>query len=614
MTRRQHLQLLAAGALGAAPAREDFDGFFFEIVRGFVRNARATSPSYAVCDFPDGTKLKTCLAHSGKTYIGVARMLPALASFRAAGRNIPGIDLDAILLAIFRHSFDPAHPDYWEEPPPDRVNQRQVEASLVAWSLWRLGDRFLARLTPRERANVQAWLASCTRVVERKHNHAWFSAINHAGRLALAPRWKEFSGDEAWMLEDLAALDAMGSPGDGWYSDSLTLPIFDYYNFWTFASHFLQWNQMIGARYPRLAARFAERLRPFLEKTPHFFGANGCHALMGRSLIYRWGVLTPLVEAYEQKLWPHSPGLLRAIVRRSLDFHRAIGSYDAEAGKLRETYSAGGTRSVREMYIDNGHPYWSMQAYSFLALPRTDPFWSAPEEPLPIDRGDFLVRFEGPRMLLAGARDSGQVRWIQAQPAYHHLRYRDKYIKFSYSSHFAFNILPEEDRCPWDNALVFRNPATGHMAARAQSKGELTRDGVRTQWRTELDGRTIEVVTTLRLAGEFEARVHEVRGAGGFEVLEGGCALGLEDGEEPRGAHSLTARNGYMIAAWNLGGFDSLTVETVSGANVIWPRAAVLTLRAKGADQMTLRSLHYASPKPLAALEDRAREIRKSLA
>ena len=327
-TRREHIlaALASLGGFDIEAANAPLSSMFEKVVRGFLRNAQATSPSYAVCDLPGGTKLKSCVAKSGKTYIGIARMLPALASCYSGGFAIDGVDLNAILLATFRNAFDPGHPDYWEEPPPEKANQRQVEASLVAWSLWRLGDRFLEQLTPPERSDIQRWLASCTRLAERKHNHAWFSAINQAARLFLQRRWPEFSGDEEWMLADLKALDAMASPGDGWYQDSLTLPIYDYYNFWTFASHFLEWNQIAGERYPQLARQFQQRLRLFLDKVPYFFGANGSHALYGRSLIYRWAVLTPLVQAYEQNLWPHSAGLLRRIVRGSLEFHEGIAA------------------------------------------------------------------------------------------------------------------------------------------------------------------------------------------------------------------------------------------------------------------------------------------------
>lgn len=578
--------------------------FFKEILDGYLRNAKATSSSYAVCDFPGGTKIPSCLTPGGKTYVSVARMLPALASYASP-------ELDPILLATFRNAFDPAHSDYWGEPAPNRTDQRQVEASLVAWSLWRLGDRFLSQLTPQERARIQKWLASCTVVPERRHNHAWFSAINQAARLALARKWKEFSGDHQWMMDDLKALDAMASAGDGWYADSLTLPIFDYYNFWTFASHFLEWNQIAGARHPQIAARFKERLQLFLKNAPYFFAANGSHVLYGRSLIYRWACLTPLVQAYEQGLWPHSPGLLHRIVRRSLEHHRSIGSYDAMAGKLRETYSADGCPDIREFYVDNGHPYWAMQAYSFLALPPTDAFWTSIEEPLPIERADFRVRLEGPRMLLLGDRRSGQVRWIQAQGTYPHIRYRDKYIKFSYSSHFPFNVNADEKKAPWDAALVFRNPQTGNTAARAGiGESRLLDDGVRIVWWTELDGRRIDAATEVRTRGEFELRRHEIKGAEGFEALEGSAVLGFGRAdtivlERAGNAQLLRGKNG-AVATWIVEGYQAIEkTEEFFGRrdlNVIHARSAVNTLRAAPVPRV-LASLHYASPKPLSFRE-----------
>lgn len=635
MHRRRYLKSCVAGlAVGllrpdpliAADPSTAFDNYFIEILEGFLRNARRTSSSFAVCDFLDGTILKSCVARSGKTYISVARMMPAMAAWVAGGKQPSRfgperLELRAVLKQAFRNAFDPQHPDYWEEPPADRASQRQVEACLVAWALYLLGDRFLAELTSRDRANIQAWLASCTRFPERKNNHAWFHAINNAARLVLSERWKEFQGDEQYMREDVEALDALGSAGDGWYSDSPLMPIFDYYNFFTFPSHFLVWNQIAGSRYPDLARPFLQRLRLFLDKAPYFFAGHGGHVLFGRSLIYRWAVLMPLVLAYQQQLWPHSPRLLRRIVRRNLEYHWQLGAYDRERGKLRETFSAEGTVDIREAYVDNGHPYWTMLPFPFLTIPARDPFWTASEEVLPVERGDFTVRFEGPRMMLVGTKASGQVRWIQSQNAHYRPYYRDRYIKFSYSSHFPFNVLSDPVHAPWDSTLVFRNPATGHVAARSSVKaGELTGDGVEVRWSCELDGMQFEVLSTVRVAGEFEARKHIVTAPpeavhAGIEVIEGSAALGLSQGEafeqerEPRWL-AIRTRDGRLVATWNMAGYERLEVaqsfeETGRRTvNIVYAECAVNTLRAKlASDRSTFASLHYASPRPLARAE-----------
>jgi len=517
------------------------------------------------------------------------------------------------LRQVFISAFDPNGQDYWDAPPRNSSHQKQVEASIVAWAVWLVRDRVLPRLTSTQRANIQAWLASCAQVPVRRNNWAWFTAVNQAARIALSQQWDEFSGDAASMLEDLKAIDAMAAPGDGWYTDSPDRPTYDYYNFWVFASHFLYWNRLVGERYPDWQARFGGRLRAFLAKTPYFFGGNGSHVLFGRSLIYRWAPLTPLTLAYEQKLWPHSPGLLRRIVRGNIEYFWRLGAFDTERGKLRETLSAGGSPAIHESYIDNGHPYWGMQAFSFLALPDSDPFWRAREDPLPVERADFLERFEGTHMLLCGTRSSGHVRWLQAQSANSNPDYADKYNKFLYSSHFPFNILKVKDRCAWDAALVFRDPATGVCSGRRDVvRGRLTADGVETEWKAQLGGRTVEVRTRIRLAGELDERTHQIRGlAPGLEILEGSPALGLEAGESYRSERDgealwlTAARSGHCVATWNLTGYENLAPAESFGetgwsdANVTYPRMAVNTLRtvARGGE-IVLRSLHYASPRP----------------
>ncbi|MEA2735338.1 MAG: hypothetical protein QOE14_1789, partial [Humisphaera sp.] len=344
MNRREFLKLSASAVAIASlsnsaslfaqatsqPAAQ-FDHYFLTILDGFLRNAKATSDSFAVCDYPDGTKLKSCCNPAGKTYVSVARMLPAMVEWLHAKKQ-PASDIENILLNIFRHAFDPDHPDFWGYAPPTRATQLSVEAALVACAIASAGTEFVSKLTPAERTNIQKWLASCTQVAERKNNHAWFTACNQAARLELSRTFPEFVGDEAWMLADLKAMDALAAKGtteDGWYTDSPDQPIYDIYNFYVFPNFPLMWGKIIGARYPDWNEKFRARIKVFLERTPNFFAANGSHPLMGRSLCYRWAVLSPLVLGYREKLWPHSPGLLRAIVRKQLEYHWGLGCYDA---------------------------------------------------------------------------------------------------------------------------------------------------------------------------------------------------------------------------------------------------------------------------------------------
>ncbi len=636
LNRREFICLSAAAASFAVgspflrAANKDsaatIDFYFLEILEGFLRNARKTSDSFAVCDFPQGTMLKSCTTPSGKTYVSVARMMPALAAWVVAKKQ-PNVfrvgsesfNLTDVLLAAFKNAFNPAHPDFWGEAPADKPTQRVVEAALVAWSLWQLGDDFLAKLSSSERANINKWLASCTQVPERENNHAWFTAINQAARLSLSKKWKEFSGSEEWMLADLKAMEALAkSAEDGWYTDSSTLSVYDYYNFWTFASHFLYWNRIIGKNYPEVSTRFSQRLKRFLEKTPYFFAENGSHILFGRSLSYRWAVLMPLVEAYVQGMWNHSPGLLRAIVRRNLEFHWNVGTFDKTNGKLYETLTEQGSTAIREPYIDNGHPYWCMQAFSLYAIPPQDAFWTAKEESLPVELADFRVRLEKPQMMLVGTKNSGQVRLLEARNESRRPRYRDSYQKFSYSSHFPFNYIAQQDRVTWDQALVFRNNQTGFCSGRSGIKsGTLTADGIETEWWAQLGDLRFDVITRISVNGEFEKRTHVVTAPlsalnKSVEILEGSSVLGLMNGEtyertiKPKLQILRSSRSKLLIASWNVDGFEQLEATEVfdqsipPNVNIIYPRMVVNTLRKPlTAERTTLVSLHYASPRPL---------------
>ncbi len=588
MTRRETISF-AAAACFAQPLADPFEKWFLEILNGYLKNCLRSSDSFAVCDFEDGLVLPGAVATSGKTYDSVTRMLPAIAAWVASGRlpkavTVDGrnIDLLHVLRDTFRNAMNPLHRDYWGASP-DKQQQRQVEASIVAWALWLVADQVLPLLTSEERSNIQAWLASCTKVPVRSNNWAWFTAVNHAARLALSARWKEFSGDEKEMMADLSFLDTLAAPGDdGWYSDSKGEAVYDYYNFWVFASHFLYWNKMVGARYPDWAAKFSPRLKAFLQKAPNFFGANGSHVLFGRSLIYRWGVLTPLVLAAEQNLWPHSGGMLRRLVRKNMDALWAMGAYDSQRGKLRETLSPDGTRAVCESYIDNGHPYWGMQAFALFLIPKNASFWRDKERPLPVEQRSFRVRFEGLKMELRGYQKSGEVRWSHGVNGHHEASYRDKYTKLSYSSHFPFCIVTEKDRCAVDAALVFRDTSTGAMAGRAGIvKAELTSEGIDRVWWAVLGGRRIDVRSVILFQGEAERHRHEVNAAAGVEVIEGSFALGLRRGEvfeqeELNGG--IVLRGEHVVSGRKVRGFQSVKVEEQEGTNIVHARVAIVTL------------------------------------
>ncbi len=570
---RDSREQAAAPAPAFVPSNCDYQRWreiFRTIVQGFIVNAQRTSPdSFAVCDYAGGLILQNFVSRSGQTCDSVARLLPALAAAIAAPQGAEAVevegrsyDLTEVFLAAFRHGTDPSHPDFWQYARPDGGDQRQVESSILAWSLWLAADRVMDRFTAQERRNLQAWLESCTRFTGHTNNWKLFTAVNQAARLALAERWPEFSGSEEAFRADLAPLERMYQ-GDGWYHDSLEGHEYDYYNFWVFASHHLYWDMMVGERFPALRQIHRERLELFLRTTPHFFGGNGSHVLYGRSLIYRWAALTPLTLAHRAGLWPLSTGLLRRICNRNLAFLWEAGAWDQQNLKLRETMTPHSSREVCESYINNGHPYWGMQAFAALALPPEDPFWTAPEEPLPVEAGDFSHLIQAPGILLRGDQASGQVRMFQSRSDGH---YPNKYFNFSYSSHFPYNVGMVADLVPPDCMLSFEDAAGNYGRRVSAYTGEvLSEDSLRWSWSAKVGEREIKVESLALLAGEVEWRAHrlEVPPGAPLTAVESTCALGLELDEQPearsgeRWQYGRSPRQGCAVFVRGLEGYGS---------------------------------------------------------
>jgi len=613
MIRREFLSLMPAAALAQrgrkkeardAPPPPPSPGervrqAFLEILRGYLEAARRTSSSLAVVEFPDATITNSFLSRSGLSATGVTRMLPALAAWAASGRQ-PDLGSREALVAALRNGTDPDSPDYWLPCPADRQNQRQVEASIVAWSLWAARDIVLPALSARERRNLAAWLASCCRVPVRNNNWAWFTAVAQAACRRLSEKSPEFEFDEKWMLDDLKALDAMAAGDSGWYNDGLKGAAFDYYNSWVFASHFLYWNDLAGDIYPQFRNRFLERLKAYLEISPYFFANHGGHVLYGRSLIYRWAAVTPLVLAWRQGLWPHSPGLLRRIVERNILWQWDLGAFDAAAGKLRETYTRAGTRDVCETYIDGGHPYWGMQAFAFWLIPDGDPFWTAPEEPLPVEKSDYAIAVPEAGLLVRGARASGQVTLYNAKSTKTEPHYRDKYNKLAYNSHFPFAVNHEPGRPTLDNLVILRDPATGERACRGPVEESLVEaERVELVYEIRLKGVTARVRTEIRWRGDFEVRSHFVTASGEglekLEILEGGAPYV----DRPADLN-LAAMQPFFpevhLKVWNLRGWKGARTEEQDGS-VWYGKNKVQLAWAPLAPKMTLATLRYSSPK-----------------
>lgn len=346
--------------------------------------------------------------------------------------------------------------------------------------------------------------------------------------------------------------------------------------------------------------RLDSRIREMLGLAPQLIAHNGSQPLFGAGIGSRWAWLTALVLGYRQGLWPHSPGLLRAILRRNIDFFWRHGGFDPSAGRLNVKLSDRGTNDFPEPGDNAATPYACMQAFATLfRIPPQDPFWTGAEERLPSEQHDYLTPISGPRLLLSNCLETGEVRMHLTANGRFDPAFRDRYAKFSYSSRFPPCFTQRPQRATWDSALVFHDSRTGTLAGRAGIVfGRIIDNkGIETDWWTEVRGARIRIVSRIFPEGDRERRTHVItcpQGLlhSGLEIWEGSTALPVAAtepihtaGEKQKvtasaagGTTGVIAHTGYLADPTIETRFtETLGTDTI---NVIAPRSAIVTLRA----------------------------------
>lgn len=526
---------------------------------------------------------------AGGSYEGVTRMLWGLGGWLSQPDRDPvvwwrGREYDTVALTkrAILAGTDPRSIGYWGLPQsPGSSDQRTVETGQVAFSLVQSRSHIWDTLTQTERDQIVAWLDACgQRPPTWRNNWALFWALNHACRKALgAPHEQAIIDDVLQWLDEVYC-------GNGWYDDGATKEInhFDDYNLWVFSSHVLAWSQVDGHTAPERRDELLGRIREQMAHLPSFFAADGGYPLYGRSLAYKFARLGAPLWAYRAGAWPHSPGVLKRLVGRHLRWHEARGAIRAD-GTLRQELTYEGSPEIRETYIATGSTYWAMQAFGGLwSIGDDDPFWSAEEEELPVEQGDFVRVLPEPGWILVGDPASGEVHRFssksQGTPA--------KYGKFVYSTAAPFNVgLVGGQPSPDSMLSLVCDGTIGHKGmVLASAVGE---DGwLRMRYRQTLAGFDHDIETVIVIDGERHLRAHRIHlaeGAPPVSAVEGAFALNHSAGAQPTvtvsqdppsstaelagRSVSITAINGYTSAQLPAPWLGDSSLNSVSGRYVI---------------------------------------------
>jgi hypothetical protein len=319
-----------------------------------------------------------------------------LAAFRLRGQN--GADPGG--LAEWYAAGLKAGPGVW--PRPDRLDQAKVEAASIALGLHLSRPWIWDLLDGTDKERLVDWLGA---VVGKKFppiNWVWFQLVVEGFLKQVGGPWSQEDIDSGLSVHESLY------QGDGWFADGPERS-YDHYNAWALQVYPLLWAEMAGDLCPDgLVTAWRERLARFLDDAVHLVGADGSPLLQGRSLIYRFGAAAPFWMGALTGATNLSPGLLRRTCSGMLRHFHDHGVPDA-----RGLLTLGWHRewpSMAQSYSGPGSPYWAVKGMLGLMLPADHPVWTAVEEPLPVERGDFIRAITHPGWLVAGTRADGIVR------------------------------------------------------------------------------------------------------------------------------------------------------------------------------------------------------------
>ena len=347
------------------------------------------------------------------------------------------INLETLLRQALLDGTDISNPfTYWGDI--GHMDQRIVESADIAVTIWMSRERVFNKMTVAEQHQIITWLAQVDGKGTYTDNWILFTAMAQAVRYQLGfPSPEEDLDNRLMQISEFYR-------GDGWYVDGPT-DEFELYNAWMFGWHYLLWTWIDGDRRPDHRQQVLDRGRSFIDGFLHFFGSNGSYPAWGRSIVYRFAALAPFAVGHFLKIAPDDPGLLRRVSSGCIRYFYDRGLFDPSHHFVRQGYH-GDFPPAGEAYISPGSPYWCCHGLFALTFDRADPFWTATESPLPVERGDFELILPAPGYVISGRKDTGQVLLLNSRSGQEHdaprHNYTSKYGKLAYSTHLPFNVVP----------------------------------------------------------------------------------------------------------------------------------------------------------------------------
>jgi hypothetical protein len=470
---------------------------------------------------------------------------------------------------------NPKHPEYWG----DIVDYAQhlVEMAALAWGLYLSRRLIWDRLGAGEKRQIADYMLQCNRVKYHQNNWLLFNVVTNAVLKRLDMPYSQEHIDA-----NLQACEHMYI-GDGWYRDGKINRI-DYYNAWAFLYYYLQWTILDGDSKPELAERHKDRARQFVGDLRYFFSGDGGPPCFGRSMIYRFGMVSPVALGQYLGCLDITPGEARTMCSGVLKFffsHEIL----TDSGHL----SMGFLRPCAEMlehYSCGGSPYWATKAFNVLMIPADNPFWKAEEAPLPIHQASYSKPLPSAGLLLIGDQRSGHVQLINQKSYHDKPEYSDKYTKFAYSSVFSYEARPIFKNLNCDNVLQFSEDGINFRQRWEMENLHCVTDFAASRYPLhEVDpAGTIHSSTLVK--DDFMINLHHVETTKALVFKEGGYPLGFDEGEPKivsTAGGEAAYKDGKVTFMRNLAGYSHQHRaqpfgDDINGTNVRYRRSVVPSL------------------------------------
>lgn len=388
-------ELLSAFAKPAAPDNRSYTKLFLYFLEGFEDRRSADG---ALAYYPG---LPSRHGQRADALEGFSRSAPLWGAWVHSGRPIFLKQEDGRtvnLVSEFRRGLiagtDPSSPEYWGDVRD--LNQRIVEASDVALSLWLFRDQMWSSLSPVEQDRVFRWLQQSEN--HRVSDNNWHLFPVFIDAVLRSIRKENVSSFALYHYHRFKQFYR----GDGWFSDGPG-NVFDFYNAW--AIHYqLFWLSQVDPNWdPEFIARTR---REFIDGYKFVIGPIGL-PIEGRSICYRMAAPAPLI--IEQMTDPSV--LPPAEARRALDatWSYFIGHRGLHDGNITQGYCGVDPR-ILDNYSGPASCLWGLRSLIIAFYnPPGSKFWSTRPGYLEVEKANFRKSIKTLGWTIVGQKATGLV-------------------------------------------------------------------------------------------------------------------------------------------------------------------------------------------------------------